>query len=116
MNEELIFKAPIGDYYIKLVVRDGENGKTAYINYIHTDYKYYKMLMALLRQSVDSLKDKQVTHIIQSVYVDEYNEQLRGRTSWVIMKTYHDNSCDIICPIDDFLENFGVGIGIGIGI
>lgn len=105
-----IFKCPITNYYIEYIV-DDEN-KCALINSIVTDYQHLKPLCALLRLSIDVLKNKHISHIKQNVSKEEYENFLKNKTSWNVSKEYND-SLELECDVNDFLENYGVGIGLG---
>ena len=109
MSNQLIYKCKLTQYFVEYI----ENDNIAYINAIGSDYKNLKAFLALLRSSVDNLKKKNICKIRQSVAFSEWENYLINKTTWEIKKI--DNMMkiyEIECPIDDFLENYGIGIGL----
>ena len=98
-------KCPLTKYEIVFTIDDSDN--SAYILEINTDYKLIKPFFALLRNSMDELKEKGVVTIRQSVYIEEYEKDLkRKKCTWKIAKTYCDQTCDLECDIDDYTNNY----------
>lgn len=109
MCEQYIFDCKVTNYFIEYIV-DGEKG---ILNTIVSDYQHIKPLVSLIRSSIEQLKKIHVTIIAQYVSFEEWNQYLKDKTTWQIV--IHDNKTNIYmieCPINDFLENYGIGIGL----
>ena len=96
------FKCSITGYFFHVTI----SNKYAYINDICTNYSNLMAFFTLMRNTIDELKTLGVRHIMKSVYTQEYNDMLKEKTTWKIVKTYVDNTCDIMCSIDDYINNF----------
>ena len=113
MNHSHVFNCNITKYKIEYIINNDSNNNVAILNTIICDYKNLKAFFALLRTSIDKLTEKKITTIQQTVSFQEWNTYLKNKTTWKIINT--DNKIqiyDIECPINDFLQNYGVGIGI----
>lgn len=92
-----------------------EEQKIADINFKYVNYKYVKGFLVLLRTSIDEMKRDGVKLIRQNVTEKDWETILKDKTSWekILVET-RDNSLGVIimCKIEDFLENVGVGMGI----
>lgn len=97
-----MFKCSMTGYYFQVTI----NNKYAYINNIVTDYSNLMAFFTLMRNTINELKTLGIKHIMKSVYTQEYNDILETNTTWKIVKTYVDNTCDIMCPIDDYISNY----------
>jgi len=69
------------------------------------------LFFSLLRLSIDSLQKKGILYIRQFVSNDEYESFLKNKTTWHI-KNREEETLELICKLEDFLENFGMGIGL----
>ncbi len=111
MNSQIIFECPITKYRIEYIVNDTK--RTALFNMAISDYKNMKAFLALIRSSVDQLKNKNIEFIMQCVSIDEWEQYLKDKTSWTIENSNKIQQVYMLkCQIDDFLENYGVGIGL----
>ncbi|AYV77299.1 MAG: hypothetical protein Barrevirus31_2 [Barrevirus sp.] len=110
-----IYDCPITKYKVEYIINEnkGTKEKVALFNTVVTDYKNMKAFLSLIRSSIDQLKEKNIQYICQTVTIKEFNEFLKDKTSWqVITSSEKEEICMIKCPIDDFLENYGVGLGL----
>jgi len=108
MSQQKIFKCSITNYYIEYIII---NDQCALVNTIICDYVNYKAFFALLRNSIDKLKEENIKYIQQFVSEEEWNAFLINKTSWKIINKNKDNDIVLLkCPIDDFLENFDIGV------
>src|SRR5438132_11757665 len=111
MKQQYIYKCNVTGYYIEFIVDNDE--KNALLNTIITDYCHLKPLMALIRTSVDKLKNMNIKKIKQTVNYNDWNNFLKNKTTWNIIK---DDKLyeikEIECDVEDFLTNYGIGIGI----
>lgn len=111
MNSQVVFECPITKYSIEYIINDTK--RTALFNMTISDYKNMKAFLALVRSSINQLKNKDIEYIMQCVPIDEWNKYLKDRTSWSIENSNNIQQVHMLkCPIDDFLENYGVGIGL----
>jgi len=111
MKKQYIFKCPLTKYFIVYVVDIDNN--YAYVNTIFTDYQNIKAFLALMRNSIEQLRNLKIDKIRQTVDNTEWQMYLKGKTSWIIISNdTFSNTSDIECSIGDFLENYGVGIGL----
>lgn len=101
------FKCSVTKYYFQVTI----NNEHVYINNIETDYSNIMAFFTLMRNTIGELKTLKVKYIIQSVYVDEYNNTLKDKTTWKIVRMYIDNTCDIMCPVDDYISNYDKATG-----
>lgn len=110
MSTQRIFKCPITKYYVEYILIDNQ---CALINTIICDYVNYKAFFALLRHSIDKLKDENIKCIQQFVHDEEWELFLLNKTSWKIININKDDDIYLLeCAIDDFLENYSIGIGL----
>ncbi|ARF09687.1 hypothetical protein Indivirus_2_66 [Indivirus ILV1] len=111
MNTQVIFECPLTKYQIEYIINN--QNQTALFNMVYSDYKNTKAFLSLLRTSIDQLKSKNIIYIMQCVSVDEWKRYLENKTSWKIEnENIIQQVCMIKCPVNDFLENYGVGIGL----
>ena len=112
MGRQKVYRCQITGYRIEYIINDDEH--TALCGIIICDYLNMKAFLALLRSSIDQLKEiEQVVYITQILNQDEWNNYLKGKTSWEIISS--DNKLKIYtlkCSIDDYLENYGIAIGL----
>lgn len=111
MSEYKNFECPITKYSLEYVI-DIQN-HSALIKNINTDFVHLKAFVSLLRNSIDTLKKNDVKKIRQFVNDNDWKYLSQKNTSWnriLIMK--QQDLYLIECPIEDFLENFGIGIGL----
>jgi hypothetical protein len=87
----------------------------ATMEFIKIDYNNIKIFFQLLRSSIDELSENGIKEIYQHINCEEYEYFKNKKTSWEILSSYNDSNIDkyiIKCPIDDILENIGIGFGI----
>lgn len=114
--EQLIFKCNITDYFIEMIIIEeknvnNESEKIGHINLIKSDYKNLKALLNLLRTTIDKLSNLNIKKIRQEVYLNDWKEYLKDKTSFYI-KDLKQEIIIIECKTEEFLENFGIGIGV----
>lgn len=109
MGKMITYKCKITGYSVDFDV-DYEN-KKATIEYINTDYKHVKPFLILMRSSIDSLKEGGITHIVQGVLKDDWENHLKGKTDWMVTDSFNEG-VTLECSIDSFLKNFATGIGL----
>lgn len=103
------YECPITKYYIEYSIYDS----TACFDFIDCDYVNFKAFLNLLRMSIDDLIKKNINKIQQCVEIIEYNELLKGRTSWkIVRKIEQTNSVVLECDISEFMNNYGIGLGV----
>ena len=93
------------------------NQGDAFMEYTYIDPSLPKSFFGLLRSSVDFLKEKNITNIVQSVLEDDWNKFLVKNDKWKIRtKINVDNSemkyVIIECKINDALNCISSGLGI----
>ena len=108
MNQ-LIFRCDITGCYIEYILE----GTVAHMNSMDIDYENMKAFFGVLRRSVDSLKQSNIEEISQVVLLEDWDSFLNEKTSFRLTKTDPlTKTCEVVCCIDDFLENFGKGVGL----
>lgn len=105
--KSLIKKSPIGSNRLMIIIEKD----VASIYSIDFDSNQPLSFFSLLAETVDELKSEKVTRVIKQVSEDDWNEHLKGQTSWSIL-TSDRGTMTIICPVDDLLNNFARGLGI----
>ena len=109
--EQAIYSCPITKYRIEYIINNSKH--TALFNTVISDYKNMKAFLALIRSSIDQLIVKNIQYIMQCITFEEWDNYLKDKTSWTIETSNNNQQIHmIICPINDFLENYGVGIGL----
>ena len=75
---------------------------------IYIDYNNIKLFFALLKFSINSLKDNNITQLQQ--YINKSDYDLLDKNKWQIVKD--DNNILLIqCEINDAVENIAYGLG-----
>lgn len=112
MKEQKVFTCQLTGYYIEYIIDSSK--QIALLNTIICDYVHINQFCALLKVSIEKLKeDYNIKEIIQTISSEEWELYLENKTTWkIIEKSYDKSIYDIVCNIDDFLSNFGIGIGL----
>ena len=111
MRRTKIYRCQITGYRLEYII---DTDSCAETGVAITDYHNMRAFVALLRSSIDQLKNNEgIKYIIQHVHDEEWDNFLKGKTSWTIITTdLKHHIYTIKCDIDDYLENYGVAIGI----
>ena len=87
---------------------------SAYMDYIKIDEEKSNLFFGLLNKSIDILKKRGITHIMQLVSETDWVNYLMNNNKWQIIKSeiYNDIKCKIIgCTIEDAKECIAEGLG-----
>lgn len=109
MQQTKIYKCEItGD---KNIILYQINNNKAIMVFIAIDFNEPKFFLQLLRTSITDITKSNVLHIQQYIHVKEWTYFENKRTSWKIINKQTDEYL-IECPIEDALENIGIGLGV----
>ena len=109
-NYTKIFKCELSREKNMVSYKIGSNNK-ATIEFLAIDYKNIKLFFQLLRSSLNEIQENGIKYINQYINIDEWKYFEGKKTSWKISDN-NDNEYLIECPIEDALENIGIGFGI----
>ena len=111
MSQSVVFTCPVTKYKIEFIINPTRD--TALLNLVVCDYVNMNAFVSLLRSSIIQLMNDNIQTVMQTVAITEWKMLLEGKTTWEQVSTDIENGvCDISCPINDFLHNFGIGIGL----
>lgn len=124
------FQCKVTKYKIDFII----DKNMAQMDYVYCDYKYPKAFAQLLRTCISELQKENIKIITQLVNKKEWNEFLKGKTTWKLtndknitdtvnsnmknvnnMKSKFEKDTDVLvimCDIEDFLRNMDVGLGL----
>jgi len=108
--EDKKFSCDITSYSISFKINKLNN--EAYMEVIECDYYYPKFFFKLLRDSSDYFKENGVVTIKQLVSKIDYEQFLKGNTTWEIDKIHIDDTITLKCKTTDFLKNMQNGLGV----
>lgn len=89
--------------------------KEAHMEYYFIDQNIYKSFFLVLRTSIDALKKKGYTKIVQTVSEDDWNNFLKKDNKWNIKNTvqYPNAAFNVIeCDINNALGCISRGLGL----
>lgn len=113
--ENIEFRCDISENVIEYRCSKDGNNKDIFMEYTHLDPNLPKSFLVLLRTSINSLKLKGYTHLVQTVYKSDWDNFLKNNKKWKIRQTDIVGGIEIViieCKIEDAIECIGSGLGI----
>jgi len=113
--ENIEFRCNISENVIEYRCSKDINKKDVFMEYTYLDPNLPKSFFVLLRTSINSLKSKGYTCVVQTVSKYDWDNFLKSNNKWKIRQTDIVGGREIViieCKIEDAIESIAVGLGI----
>ena len=109
VRQQYIAKCDITGYFIETIF----DNNVAYLENIVSDMVHIKPLVRLIRITSDEMANRKISVVRQTVFYNDWEKELKNKTSWkVITEQDEYGVCNIECPAQDFLYNWGKVLNI----